>query len=584
MNKMNKLVIFFMSIFVMLSVNAPKASATTYKEMDKKLWVELDKEWVVKFNQDIDEATVNNNNIVILDEKDTAINIMLHCNDGKTVKVSPASKYESGKTYTFIVKQGLKTKKGKNLKSPTKMVFTTRGENLEPVDPKGYEVVIDAANAANLSYDIGPTGVKEKDVNLAIAFKLGNILKSKGIEVAYTRTGDTVSWNQNHDESERIRIANEFKAKTLININCNSYSKSQAYGIETYYLTNDDEGKTLAEDVQKNIISSTSGKNRGTKERNNGILKDFKGTGILVYPGFITNPQEEKLLNTEGYQKKVAQAIANGFLNNRSNLNTNIKSVNDVTINLTQGDAYWLPSKIPAVNTDNKTIQAKVVWETSSVNTGKVGTINIKGTVENYDKPVNIHIIVSPKVTSKIKVAIDPGHGAYDSGAVGPTGVKEKDVTLSVGLKLGDILSRNGIEVIYTRTSDDCPWPSDKSTELQMRCDIANNANADYFVSIHANSATQAATGTETYYSRDTSAGIPLATNIQKEIIKETGSKDRGIKPCGFYVVKNTNMPAVLVELEFLSNPKKEQMLNNSVYQQKYAEAIARGIMDTVNK
>lgn len=182
-----------------------------------------------------------------------------------------------------------------------------------------------------------------------------------------------------------------------------------------------------------------------------------------------------------------------------------------------------------------------------------------------------------------IKICLDPGHGGYDSGAVGPAGTYEKNVVLPIALKTGKILKDTGIEVVYTRTSDSVSWPSIVVQDLQTRCDIANNANVDYFVSIHANSAGASANGTETYYSPGSVMGQKLAESIQKEIISSTSLYNRGVKTENFYVLNHTNAPAVLVETGFISNPNEEKLLNSDTFQNTMAEAIARGIMKFVN-
>lgn len=501
--------------------------------------------------------------------------------DGTTIKIPVKWNIELADTS----KSGTYSFEGK-IEGYPRIITLTLIINKRIIPQKDFKVVIDPAGGANIkSSSVGPTGINEKDVNLAIALKLGNLLKGKGISVVYTRNGDKVSWNENKDDSERIKLSNNSNSDLFVSINSNSYNIPSSHGIETYYYKNDNISKELASEVQESIISSTGGTDRGIKERDFGILKGIEKPGIIVYPGFITNPSEEKLLNDAIYRDKIAKAIADNIEKNMSNLNTKIKLVNDVNINAYQGEQCNLPSKISAINTDNKDIQVPVTWDKSSVDTSKVGTIRVKGKIEGYDKSVIVTIVISDKPSKKIKVAIDPGHGGYDSGAVGPNGICEKNVTMGVALKLRKVLEQKGIEVIYTRTSDKCPWPSDKNAELQMRCDIANNAKADYFVSIHCNSAdASSATGIETYYDRNRTNGIELAKNIQSELIREFGYKNRGVKPCGFYVVKNTNMPAVLVELEFISNENREQSLNNSTYQQRYAESIAKGITDTIEK
>ena len=465
------------------------------------------------------------------------------------------------------------------------------------VPQKDFKVIIDPACGGKLPASVGPTGINEKDVNLSIALKLGNLLKDKGIDVDYTRNSDFVSWGENDDDDARIKIANSSNADLFVSINSNCYTIPSSHGIETYYYTGDAVSEKLASDVQNSIIAVTGGTDRGIKERNFGLLKGVQKPGIIVYPGFITNPNEERLLNDPQYQSNVARSIADNIEKNISNLNTKIKSISDISARVYQGDKYNLPCKISATNTDNKTIQVPVTWDRSSVDTSRTGNVTITGKVKGYNKAVTMTLVVAarpavpstpatPSTSSKrIKVAIDPGHGGYDSGAAGRNGVLEKNVTLAVSLKLGQVLKNSGIDVVYTRTSDRCPWPSNKNAELQMRCDIANDANADYFVSIHCNSAdTSAATGIETYYDRDSKRGNVLAQNIQNELVREFGYKNRGIKPCGFYVVRHTKMQAVLVELEFISNSNREKMLNNPAYQQRYAEAIARGIKDTMGK
>ncbi|WP_422448189.1 N-acetylmuramoyl-L-alanine amidase [Thermoanaerobacterium sp. DL9XJH110] len=171
-----------------------------------------------------------------------------------------------------------------------------------------------------------------------------------------------------------------------------------------------------------------------------------------------------------------------------------------------------------------------------------------------------------------MRIVIDPGHGGSDPGAVGPNGLKEAHVNLAVALKVAEKLRKAGVEVKLTRTSD-------VFIDLQPRCDIANSFGADYFVSIHCNSAgTPKARGTETYCYKLGGKGEVLAKVIQAELIAATGRVNRGIKTANYYVLRRTNMPAVLTELAFISNPEEERLLSNPEFQEKFAIAIARGI------
>ncbi|MGB9780852.1 N-acetylmuramoyl-L-alanine amidase family protein [Caldanaerobacter sp.] len=168
-------------------------------------------------------------------------------------------------------------------------------------------------------------------------------------------------------------------------------------------------------------------------------------------------------------------------------------------------------------------------------------------------------------------IAVDPGHGGKDPGAV-VGDYKEKDINLNVALKLRDILIKKGIDVIMTRDKDE-------TVDLQQRCDIANKAHANYFISIHCNSFKDpSANGTETYAYPGSIDGRNLAQYVQNEIVKTLGTKDRGVKYEKFYVLKYTYMPAILVELAFMSNPDDLKLLleKDSIF----AEAIAVGIED----
>lgn len=194
---------------------------------------------------------------------------------------------------------------------------------------------------------------------------------------------------------------------------------------------------------------------------------------------------------------------------------------------------------------------------------------------------VDASLISEQIIKSKNKVVIDPGHGGSDSGAVGPTGIYEKTINLAVALKTGAILKSKGIDVVYTRSTDVLPWGNiGESGDLKARVAIANSSNADYFISIHSNSAESLnAYGTETYSYTSNGDGAKLAQMIQSELVKSLSSYDRGVKTANFYVIKNTDMPAALAELGFISNANEEKLLNSSDYQNKAAQAISSGIL-----
>jgi N-acetylmuramoyl-L-alanine amidase len=213
------------------------------------------------------------------------------------------------------------------------------------------------------------------------------------------------------------------------------------------------------------------------------------------------------------------------------------------------------------------------------------------------------------------RIVIDPGHGGHDTGTIGPTGLMEKDLCLDIALRLGKIIQQRlpGAEVVFTR-SDDTFIP------LEERTNIANQAKADLFISIHANSShDQGARGIETYYlnlkgspeamevaARENSVsqeGIHELQDIVKQIartekideskefaediqtslsqrIQKTSKtvKNRGVRKAPFVVLIGADMPSILTEISFLSNPADEQLLKKPEHRQRVAEGLYQGV------
>lgn len=184
------------------------------------------------------------------------------------------------------------------------------------------------------------------------------------------------------------------------------------------------------------------------------------------------------------------------------------------------------------------------------------------------------------------KIAIDPGHGGSDSGAIGPTGVMEKNVTMRVSRELKRLLETEGATVVLTRSADtEVSVKGANATaveELEARCDIANRAGADIFLSIHADAFTNRdVKGTTAYYYvKGSEQSKRLADCVRTALIDSIGTLDRGTQTCNFYVVKHTDMPATLVEISFISNADEERMMNSETGVKKIAQGIADGIAD----
>lgn len=167
-------------------------------------------------------------------------------------------------------------------------------------------------------------------------------------------------------------------------------------------------------------------------------------------------------------------------------------------------------------------------------------------------------------------VIVDAGHGGADGGAVGPSGLREADVTLAIARFVRDALAAQGIPAAMTRTDD-------TTVPLEERPDLAQRDGGILFVSIHANASRSIGpAGTETYYESPESEA--LARIVQAEVVQALGEPDRGVRTADFYVLANAPMPAVLVETLFITNPSEEAMLRDPAVQRRLAGAIARAI------
>ena len=173
---------------------------------------------------------------------------------------------------------------------------------------------------------------------------------------------------------------------------------------------------------------------------------------------------------------------------------------------------------------------------------------------------------------SGIIVAIDPGHGGTDVGAIGRGGLQEKNVILPIASAVARQLQKQGVRTVLTRSSD-------RDVSLESRVVQAQEANASIFVSIHANAISISrpeVNGLETYYYQ---SGQRLAQSIHNSILRRLSIRDRGVRQARFYVLRKTSMPAVLVEVGFVTGQDDSRNLSNPSYRQNMAEAIADGII-----
>lgn len=175
-----------------------------------------------------------------------------------------------------------------------------------------------------------------------------------------------------------------------------------------------------------------------------------------------------------------------------------------------------------------------------------------------------------------LKIAIDPGHGGSDSGAVGPSGLKESVINLEVAHLLDVLLSASGNSTLLTREEE-------IAVELGARTTRANDWGADVFCSIHCNSNGPSAHGVEVLYKSE--EGLAWAKPVQHELVKATGERDRGcVHRTNLFVLNMSRMPSILVEIGFISNPETEVRLSDHSYRATIARAIHDGLCQQQTK
>jgi len=191
-----------------------------------------------------------------------------------------------------------------------------------------------------------------------------------------------------------------------------------------------------------------------------------------------------------------------------------------------------------------------------------------------------------PDSLAALTVALDPGHGGYDGGARAmDSGIWEKELTLQIAQAIEKELTARGANVVLTRTKDVClaedgSGKARKRADLQKRLDIAEEAGADVFLSIHLNEyRDRSESGPQVFYQQGADAGRLLAGAMQESLIQTLHpSKQRKANAGDYYVLRNTALPAVLVECGFLSNAEEEKKLLDKAYHRLIAQAVANGL------
>lgn len=209
-----------------------------------------------------------------------------------------------------------------------------------------------------------------------------------------------------------------------------------------------------------------------------------------------------------------------------------------------------------------------------------------------YNKNVAVKVNALP-ITNKT-IVIDAGHGLPDEGAVGFNGTTEQEINLKVALKLQQLIEQSGAKVLLTRSDENGIYSLDsqsirskKVSDIKNRVEIGNNNNADLFISIHLNKYPSSIyRGWQTFYKKDNDDSRMLSQLIQEDLGKNIEfTNDRVPLPItGIYIMDHVNIPTVIVECGFLSNPQEAEMLKGESYQNKLAWGIYTGIQDYFSK
>lgn len=290
------------------------------------------------------------------------------------------------------------------------------------------------------------------------------------------------------------------------------------------------------------------------------------------------------LSRTIGTQDYNAFTLKNDPVTKRPN-----RLVVDITADKTATPSVVIPKTTPA-----KTETAKPAATTPKATTPKAtvpktsaSKVTVPKKTEEKKEETKVSKAKSGYKTSGgikgKKITLDAGHGGSDPGAIGASGTREKDVTLKITKKVEELLKKKGAKVSMTRTDDKDVYGPNASDvqELQARVDVAEDNDADAFISIHINSSTNKNVGGfSSYYYPKTSNDARLAQAVQDRLVKNFGLDDLGIRKANFYVNKRCSMPSTLLELAFISNPKEEKLMKSNWYINKLAKSIAEGIED----
>lgn len=357
-----------------------------------------------------------------------------------------------------------------------------------------------------------------------------------------------------------VRVVLSLTAPVEASASINKAGTTTTVQLKNVKLKTDDTSITMDKNIVTNAKLSQDGKNVNVV-LNTPKLIDVGDVNVFSLKKDKANNRPDRMV-IDIQQKGVApRSVYYGSDKNVKNTATNSATVKT-------------NKKTTTKNTSTKTTNTKATATTTPKKPTVIATAS-------QPKAVTIDYRTSGGIAGKV-ITIDPGHGGSDPGAIGPNGTMEKDITLAISKKLKAALEAKGAKVNMTRTTDvDVYGPNASGPdELQARVDVGTANKSDIFVSVHINSFSNPNVGgISTYYYDKTQYDTRLASRIQAKIADESGfAGDRGIQPGNLYVLRRSLMPAILLELGFISNPKEEALLKKADVQQQFADEVAAGI------
>ena len=443
----------------------------------------------------------------------------------------------------------------------------------------------------------------------------------RGTKLASTLVGK--SFDVDDGFLKKIRVAQYQPGRTRVVLEVHDLSDYEAFLLPNpYRLIIDIHGKNASAKVPKNIVpaasddseaTGTSGGHSSLKEE---IKAEIKAEAGKAPVASMDVADDAKISPKESRPGSLSPAAASSRLAKPASLP--VKKV--VEADDEDNDSSSTPKSLVVAAIPAASANRSVHSPSRGMSGRKTGNLAAELDVREAQPTASGERSLIRALGLKIgRIVIDPGHGGHDTGTIGPHGLEEKDLVLEVGRRLGRMLeTRLGAEVLYTRKDD-------TFVPLETRTAIANQERADLFISIHANSSRDpGARGVETYYLNFTSSPEALEVAAREnavseksiyelqDLVKKIALKDkieesrefagdvqlslhsglalkspairnRGVKKAPFIVLIGANMPSILAEISFVSNPTDEHRLETAEYRRRIAESLYRGIAKYVN-